>query len=60
MKCPYFSSVEDGITTEKYKNDPDTQQPTQVTRITHTTWQMADCIKEECAAYQNDRCRYKD
>lgn len=60
MKCPYFSKTEDGIAVEKYKHDSETDHIVQMSRTYHSEWQMAECIKEECAAWRDGRCHYKE
>lgn len=56
MKCPYIEnrkSKEEAV----YEYDENGMQ----TKMTVTSWDVAcptECMKEECAAWQNDSCKF--
>lgn len=57
MKCPY--NVNYQIVTQSKMEYNDEGQMTINTNIQNQTVQMIECIKEECAAFEDGKCRYR-
>ena len=57
MKCPY--NVNYQIVTQSKMEYNDEGQMTINTDIQNQTVQMIECIKEECAAFEDGKCRYR-
>lgn len=56
MKCPYVRKSEVTQTIEKTNSDEDTGVYDKRIVNTVTTFEMADCMKEECAKWQDSKC----
>lgn len=59
MKCPYCPVIQD-VTQQKYEYDDDDENLSIVTIISNQTPTFLDCLKEECAAFRDGQCHYKE
>jgi hypothetical protein len=58
MKCPY---IQKQITLEKCTQEfDDSQCRTEITTKTIKNIELPDCLKENCGAWQNGHCNFKD
>lgn len=57
MKCPYNRKSETRIQGFSQRLGEDEEKASGV-QIDHWEFQLADCLKEECGAWHNDRCCY--
>ena len=56
MKCPYIRKSEITQSIEKTNSDDETGVYDKRIVNTVTTFEMADCLKENCAKWQNGKC----
>lgn len=56
MKCPYIRKSETTQHIEKTNSDEETGVFDKRIISSVTTFEMADCMKEECAKFQNGKC----
>lgn len=57
MKCPY---IQKQITVEETKQEfDDNQCCTAITTKTIKNIELPDCLKEDCAAWNDGRCTYR-
>lgn len=62
MKCPYNLASQREVTQYindfRYPDDPESNQIDGYQEITQTTYERAECLQEDCAAWVGGRCRY--
>lgn len=58
MKCPYNRKSETHYQRWTQKCDEDSQSPRTGSRVDQYIFELEDCLKEECGAWQNGRCCY--
>ena len=56
MKCPYIHKTEVTQSIEKTNSDDETGVYDKRIVNTVTTFEMADCLKENCAKWQDGKC----
>ena len=56
MKCPYIRKAEVTQSIEKTNPDEDTGVYDKRIINTVTTFEMAECVMENCAKWQNGKC----
>lgn len=56
MKCPYLRKSESTQRVDKNFFDEETGVCSKVISNFVTTFEMADCMKEECAKYRDGKC----
>lgn len=56
MKCPYIRKSEATQSIEKTNPDEDTGVYDKRIINTVTTFEMAECVMENCAKWQNGKC----
>lgn len=56
MKCPYILKTEVTQSIEKTNSDNETGVYDQRIVNTVTAFEMADCLKENCAKWQDGKC----
>ena len=58
MKCPYTANCQ--IVTQSKMEYNEDGQMTISTEIQNQELQLIDCLKEECAAFRDGQCHYKE
>ena len=58
MKCPYNRKSETPYQCWAQKYDEGSQSPEGGSQIDQYIFELEDCLKQECGAWQNGRCCY--
>ena len=59
MRCPYACKAKTEYETNQYEYNED-GNPTTYKTVRQYVFQQEDCVKEECGAWYDGRCHYKD